>query len=268
MAQGRFSKIPDSEMVRLYIEEGLGQIAIATRVGLSREAVRDRLKRLGINDSTRGSQRKFSDGELTHMYLELRMGAHRISKVLGFSKTAVTKRLKQLGILDSSRKLPKRNIPKGEPCRPRGSEFSWPTKKQRFSAEGGICQECHQLIGNGLDWRLATYHHIKQVHTGGGPQPENCMVLHPECHRGEFHKLHGYSFPYVNNSIPSKPRMLRVSNEELIRLCNDERLNTKEIAERTSKTYGSILQRISKLRKQGLIIRTRQEVGVKGRKLR
>jgi HNH endonuclease len=66
-------------------------------------------------------------------------------------------------------------------------------------AARGRCESCGELIGDGIDWRKAIYHHIRLVSdvtvSDKEGAPANCMVLHPECHDDylNFYKLHGFS---------------------------------------------------------------------------
>lgn len=77
-------------------------------------------------------------------------------------------------------------------------EFNAKTKRDRFAEEKGHCQECGKPIGDGTNYRLATYHHIQLLSKGGTAEPSNCMVLHHECHYDPviFRRLHGFSITY------------------------------------------------------------------------
>lgn len=71
-------------------------------------------------------------------------------------------------------------------------EFTAATKRSRFAEEQGVCQECRRFIGT--FWMQATYHHIVNCKDGGTADPQNCMVMHFECHNDPetFRRLHGF----------------------------------------------------------------------------
>jgi hypothetical protein len=77
--------------------------------------------------------------------------------------------------------------------------FSLATKQWHFHEVEGRCEACGELIGDGTDWRRATYHHRRLVSDPNVTDKEarsaaNCMVLHPACHDDpvEFYRLHGF----------------------------------------------------------------------------
>jgi hypothetical protein len=73
------------------------------------------------------------------------------------------------------------------------------TALNKYKKENGICELCHKLIGDGVNWRQALYHHRKLVSDGGEGSSENCMLLHPMCHKEKFFELHGFSYQKLNN---------------------------------------------------------------------
>ena len=57
---------------------------------------------------------------------------------------------------------------------------------------------CGELIGDGMDWRRAIYHHTRLAsHPNVSDKARaaaNCMVLHPAYHDDpvDFYRLHGF----------------------------------------------------------------------------
>lgn len=114
-------------------------------------------------------------------------------------------------------------------------EFNTATKRQRFAEEGGRCQWCHKLIGDGTSWKdtgpdaRVTYHHIHMICRGGDAAPENCMVLHKECHGGGRTGLplnrvlhNGMKADYTRMWKEREPQcsrsLLRWTDEDLLRV--------------------------------------------------
>ena len=56
---------------------------------------------------------------------------------------------------------------------------------------------CEQAITKETGWHL---HHIIQQVNGGGDQPENLVLLHPNCHR----KVHSQEIPVKKPVRPGK----------------------------------------------------------------
>jgi len=154
------------------------------------------------------------DEELVRMYVVLGWGTGKIAKETGMNPSGINRHLKRLGVLDSSRRSQPSGVPQRE-RRPASLEFTATVRKLRFEQEHGLCQECHQPIGDGTNWRQACYHHIVSVSQGGGREPENCMVLHSECHYDPviFQRLHG--FPLRQFSSKVQPRRTRDDNAKL-----------------------------------------------------
>jgi 5-methylcytosine-specific restriction endonuclease McrA len=126
-----------------------------------------------------------------------------IAKKYNVAYSTVKKHLKHLGVLDSSRQNKKKGGPRRS-RRPRKNEFLEATKRERFHQEGGCCQICNQLIGDGTNYKVALYHHIKLASGDGNREPENCMVLHPECHQEHFRELHGYDWNKIVEGYTKK----------------------------------------------------------------
>jgi RNA-directed DNA polymerase len=63
--------------------------------------------------------------------------------------------------------------------------------------QDGTCPMCEQAITKETGWHL---HHITQRVNGGGDQPENLVLLHPNCHR----KVHSQEIPVKKPARPGK----------------------------------------------------------------
>lgn len=174
------------------IQEGLGQRAMAARLGVTKRSVAKALERENLVSPGTKATPTVSEDILRECF-QKGWGATAICKVYGGTPANTHKRMRRLGLHDPSRI----NKPSGKhrrKVRLKSQEFTDGTKKQRFLEEHGTCQECHRPIGDGLNFRLATYHHIIQCRHGGTRDPDNCMVLHPECHDDPiiFERLHGF----------------------------------------------------------------------------
>lgn len=186
------SKVNKDELVRLY-GEGLGINRLAVHFGVNINAIYKHVKNLGLADHTRIPEQKVDETELRQLVAE-GLGYLRISKRLNVHQTTVEKHMRRLGLNDPDRQYKKQPGSRRQKRRPKSVEFLDSTKKARFIAQSGRCEECGLQIHDGENWRLAVYHHRKPVVEGGGRDPENCMVLHYECHNDPeiFRRLHGY----------------------------------------------------------------------------
>ena len=188
------TKIDLDELSRLY--PTLGYRQLAHHFGCSQKAVFKAVKKLGLTESGRRFSRKLDPEVVVPLYLEGK-GLIWISKLFDCNEQTVRRLLVREGVLDSSRQY----VASGSSRRARrqkAQEFTDATKRLRFEQENGVCQECGSTIDN---WRQATYHHIRLCRDGGGAEPENCMVLHFECHNDPevFKRLHGFSVSYLSN---------------------------------------------------------------------
>lgn len=190
----------DIEELKLLVKDGASIADIVRHFGVSRSGAEKCLYRNGIR--TYGSlndppKELITREELRRLYLEESLGVLAISKRINQTQGCVWSRLKRMGIIDSSRQFKASGLPRRK-RRLVSQEFKAATKRMRYDQENGVCQECKQAIGS---WRSATYHHIIACRSGGGPEPENCMVLHKECHNDPviFRKLHGSDFYMMQN---------------------------------------------------------------------
>lgn len=199
-------KITDEELLSHLLVEKIGYQKIADLHSMRVNAVYKRvnsLKKRGKLPINFGEdhvieQKVPDDTILKDLYLNKGWGVYKISKEYGITETTVTRHLRRLNILQSSRQT----TPSGAPRRsrrPSSAEFTDGTKKERFKEENGICEICKKKIGNGINWRQATYHHRTPIKNGGGSSKENCMVLHTNCHEDNFYELHGFSIEVLEN---------------------------------------------------------------------
>lgn len=139
-----------------------------------------------------------SDADLKEMYLS-GLGIVAIQNITGLSYSPIHRRLERFKIL-VNRSQPKSNYPRKQLRRHLSMDFSAITKRERFIEERGICEWCEEKIGDGSNFRAATYHHIKMVCKGGDNSKENCKVLHGECHLRNFYILHGFEYSVLTSS--------------------------------------------------------------------
>ena len=90
----------DKEIVRLFIEEGLDQIRIGKRFGISHSRVSQIIRSAGY---TREDQRKAADGwvpddEIQRLYEDEGLSQRALAKKLGMSKSGVRSRLLAMGV--------------------------------------------------------------------------------------------------------------------------------------------------------------------------
>lgn len=195
-------KVTDEDIIHALISEGLGLQATAKKFGVAMNTIykrKEHLIKIGKIPSdfavSRQSLPKITDKELQEAYLIKGWGVYKISKEFNLSEYIVSRRLKRLNIINSEKQHKPSGLPRRK-RRPSSKEFSDGTKKKRFEEEHGICEICHNLIGNGQNYRLATYHHRKPIKDGGDASEDNCAVLHEECHLKHFQELHGFPYPY------------------------------------------------------------------------
>lgn len=131
------------------------------------------------------------------------LGVLALAKQYDLAESTVMKHIKRAGVYQSERQWKKSSVQPRRQRRLKSQEFSNETKRQRFAEESGVCQECQRPIGQGTNWRLATYHHIITCKDGGSAEPSNCMVLHFECHNDPviFRKLHGFDIERLDNYL-------------------------------------------------------------------
>lgn len=116
-------------------------------------------------------------------------GCTRLAVAYGVEEGVLRARLRKMGVLDPQRRPARVYTSSGERSSLRASSnFPPKVKRKRFQEEQGRCQLCGELIGDA--WQQAEFHHVVPVADGGDRSPENCMVLHPECHAGSFEVLH------------------------------------------------------------------------------
>jgi hypothetical protein len=179
-------------------EQGLSSTALARICGCSRQAITKRLVLYAkhgefnyLSISSRATQSRVSDEKLKCLYTS-GLGIFAIAKELCISENTVRLRLRGLNLLDRSRMC----LPSGlsrRTRRPKSSEFSNSTKRKRFLEEHGICEQCFNIIGDGLNFMQACYHHRILIKNGGTSDKGNCEVLHRRCHEEHFQELHGFS---------------------------------------------------------------------------
>lgn len=194
------AKVSDEQIIKELIEEKKSVGVFCKEHNLYWSTFCKRLKRMRDKGklpadfgAIRQTKRKLpDDSTLTDLYVNKGWGICKLSKEYDTAPSNVSVLLKRLGILDSSRAYEKSEKISRRARRPKSKEFLASTKSQRFQEERGICEICHHLIGDGQNWRLATYHHRKPIKDGGGREPENCMVLHEECHEEYSYELHGF----------------------------------------------------------------------------
>lgn len=186
------AKVDKDELARLY-KEGMGINRLAAHFGVRVNAIFKHVKNMGLADHSRMQTPIVNREELARLHSE-GLGHYRLSLHFGVNQSTIAKHLKALGINDSSRQFQPKEGPR-RVRRPKSVEFTVTTKSQRFAAEQGCCQWCKKPIGDGTKWGLAVYHHILPVIKGGTRDPENCMVLHSECHNDPeiFEQLHGFN---------------------------------------------------------------------------
>ena len=195
----RTTKINLEELAVLH--RTMGYKKLARHFGCQRRAVEKAVYKLGIERKDRTPKRLEIDPvDLYELYVTKELGYLRISKILGVSESGVRRHVKALQINQPSRAF----RPSGKPRRARrlrSQEFLTATKRNRYLAEKGRCQECGGVIGDGSNWREATYHHIINCKDGGTRDPTNCMVLHSSCHNDPeiFLRLHGFSIDRLAN---------------------------------------------------------------------
>lgn len=139
---------------------------------------------------------EISSDQLVELYKT--EGLLAISKLVNKNTSTIRTRLLRAGVVfDSERLNEKTGLTKG---RRRRGAFSITTKRARFEAQKGICQECNLLVGDGFNFRHkdACYHHNIPCYKGGDHTLENCMLLHSSCHNNPvvFERLHGIKQSY------------------------------------------------------------------------
>jgi len=195
---------------------------------------------------------------LVDLYLEQRNSMRSIAALLGCSISVIQKYVTLFG-LNQGHEFYKKYLNTPQRVKVRvPHEFSSSVKKQRFLEEHGVCQFCHQIIGDGTDWRdripesEVTYHHDPMVCEGGTNKLEHCMVVHRMCHGGSGGTplnplLHnGRKFSYVAITYPECVwcgKIIKVNN---LHLCNDCN-RTPRI--QLCKKCGSSFRALSKLNK-------------------
>lgn len=194
----------DYDVVRDLTAQGWGQRKIAAHLNTDQSTVQYARRAMGIEGQEANVKGKTSYpvAEAQALY-DTGLGLLVLSKKYAVSMAAIRKHIKT----DPTRQNQPTGLTKRQ-RRPFRAEFSPQTKQARFIEEGGCCQECHKPIGDGTNFRLATYHHIHLVANGGGSEPSNCMVMHHECHNDPeiFKRLHGFNIDYRPKSEPRRPR--------------------------------------------------------------
>jgi len=175
---------------------------ISNALGIAKHTAQYRIKTLIRKGELkyRGRSHLFpiSNDDLVECYLKKNWGITKISKEFNCSWSSVRNHLVVLGILDSSRQFKKKEGSRRQFRRPRSAEFKDSVKRLRFEEEAGICELCGKKICEGINWKMACYHHKEMISNGGDGSADNCQVLHRSCHEDNFEMLHG--FPYSNFS--------------------------------------------------------------------
>ena len=189
---GHKRKIDREELGRL-IDRGVPIRECAVYFGCSSHGSISKLaKRLGLKTKNNRPPPKVDVDECKNLYTK-GYGLYRLSKRYDVAETTIRYYMVKLGVFDANRQYKPSGVPRRK-VRRRDQEFKETIKKSRFLQEGGKCQECNIAIGDGENYRSATFHHIITCKNGGDGSPENCMVLHHECHNDPeiFFRLHGY----------------------------------------------------------------------------
>ena len=93
--------IPEDDLRRLYLDEGLSAEEIAKIYGCSGRTVFDRLRKYGIN--TRCSAIKIPEDKLRQLYLDEELSSCKIAEIFGCSDGTVRNNLQKYGIKARSR---------------------------------------------------------------------------------------------------------------------------------------------------------------------
>jgi len=98
--------------------------------------------------------------------------------------------------------------------------FSVATKQQRFPRSRRACEACGELIGNGMDWRQAVYHHIRLVSDVNVSDKEarsaaNCIGGIIASETGLFDKANALVKPYGVDVTISNRSAYRRALEQL-----------------------------------------------------
>lgn len=200
-------KVTDKQIIDAIVVRGQGLVSFCKEHDLHFGTFCKRIRRMkdrGVIPETLAEGRAQEriapeDTTLKDCYLNKGWGVAKIAKEYGLSQQTITLHLKRLGILDNSRTYQSSGTPSRRVRRPSSKEFTDTTKKLRFQEEKGVCELCGKQIGNGVNWRLACYHHRKPIKLGGGREPSNCMVLHSECHEEHSYELHGFDMDYYKD---------------------------------------------------------------------
>ena len=230
---------------------------------VSKNTINKITNKLGITDYSRCPKEKIKAVILAKHY-QRGLGLYRLSKKFNMSQSVIRRKLKKLGVLDSN-KISKKKEGSRRSRRTSQHEFKDSVKKKKFFSKRGKCDICHRVIGNGVNWREATYHHKKLVSNGGSGSIKNCMVLHFECHKKHFFRLHGFNYLQLNNykKIPRKIKPV-IDETILLNLYVNPKLKEKDIAREMHIGYWPLKRIISTLIKKGTItkhvLKKRQQI--------
>ena len=248
----------DREKVKTLYLSGLGYLKISKIMGIARASAQKIIHDLGLSMPERAPKTKISTSNMIELY-NCGLGIHRISNLNDISERSVWTRLKKAGVIDSTRQC-KRKEGSRRSRRTARHEFKDSVKKSRFEEQQGICEICNDPIER--NWRLALYHHKKLVSNGGDGSQNNCMVLHPKCHKEKFFDLHGIDFNKLDlyQKIFRHPRKeISLDKELIVKLYIKEGLSTQKIAEKMSLPVTRVRWEIKKLTSLGVIPK---EVGI------
>jgi DNA-binding transcriptional regulator GbsR (MarR family) len=239
----------DKNRIKELYLSGLGYIKIAKIFKVSRTCIQSIIKKMGIAQPNRAPKTKIENDELIKVYIN-GWGILKISKIYNISERNVSRRLKKLGILDSSRKCLKKEGSRRS-RRTAMHDFKNSVKKDIFNRNNGICEICNNVIGNGDNWRIATYHHKTLVSNGGDGSIQNCMVLHSQCHKDNFYELHGFDFQKLDNYKKiARPPKKDIKKDVLYFFIN-KGMNIAEIARVTKYDRGTITLKLKELKSTG-----------------
>lgn len=191
-------KIDYEELKRLH-QAGWGRVRLAQHFGVRETTIRGIVRRLGL-PAHKGAERKAPPDALLAADYQT-AGCHVLAKQYGCSERVILRHLSRLGLVDPSR----RHIRHHASTRVRQAfrrlhEFSAVVRKECFTRARGRCGCCGEPV---TSWHVGTYHHILPIADGGNGSLDNCMLLHPECHKTHFEQLHnGRRWLFITNQLP------------------------------------------------------------------
>lgn len=244
--------IDKNKVKELYLN-GLGYIKIGKIFNVSRTYIQKIIRKFNISDLNRIPKGKMPLEDLINLY-KSGWGVYKIGKKYGLNQGSVKSRLERAGIVLDITRQNKKKPGSRRSRRTSQHDFKNYIKRKCFEKTGGLCELCGRVIGNGKNWQQALYHHKKLVSDGGDASEQNCMVLHPECHKEKFYELHGFEYQRLNNykRIEIKPRDI-FNQELLLDLYLNKRLKTKEIIRIMGIRKCTVAWQIRKLIKNGKI---------------